>query len=122
NIVLRGASQRSNNWTRHRGSYRLNRGKITVGGDGESRLDHIYPKAVELTRQAGLFLHIHAAARRLLAIAQSRVENRNSIALHHKLPWIIIFILGQSPLKEKLIVLSNIVNSSNIIRFPNVTT
>src|SRR5262249_41865348 len=90
NIVLRGASQRSNNWRRHRGSYRLNRGKITVRGDWESRLDHIYPKAVELTRQAGLFLHIHAAARRLLAIAQSRVENRNSIALHHKLPSIII--------------------------------
>src|SRR5215472_18559549 len=89
-VMFCGASQRRNNWTRYRGSHRLNRGEIAVRCDRKSRLNNIHAQAVELTRQAGLLLHFHTAARRLLAIAQSCVENRDSIAVHHRLPSIIL--------------------------------
>src|SRR5215467_6189637 len=118
-VMFRGTRQRRNNWTRHGSSHGLNRGEIAVGCDRKSRLNNIYPQAVELTRQADLFLHIHTAARRLLAVAQSRIKNRNSIAVHHKLPLTILPILGQYALKEKLIVLSNILRTSNTIKFYN---
>ena len=48
---------------------------------GKTRLDHIHAQTVELVSQAQLFLLVHAAARRLLAIAKRGVENRDAGSL-----------------------------------------
>ena len=55
----------------------LHRGEIAVRSDGKPSLDYVHAEAVKLVRQAQLFLHVHAAAGGLFAIAQSRVENRD---------------------------------------------
>ena len=49
--------------------------EVAIGGDRESGLDHVHAKAVELMRQAQLFLIIHAATGRLFTVAESGVEN-----------------------------------------------
>ncbi len=51
------------------------RGEVAVGGDGEARLDDVDAERLELGGDAQLLLEVHRAARRLLAVAQGRVEN-----------------------------------------------
>ena len=79
------SSDCGDSWTRDRGGNGLHRGKVTIGGDWEACLDYIHTEAVELSSQPDLFLHIHAATRRLLAVAQGRIKNRNSGAFHIRL-------------------------------------
>ena len=50
---------------------------------GEPGLDYIHAQPVELMRQPQLFLLVHAASRRLLAIAKGRVEDRDSLCIHN---------------------------------------
>src|SRR5437660_4854257 len=50
--------------------------KVAVGRDGKSGLDDIHAQTVKLPRHADFFVRSHAAARRLLPIAQSSVEYR----------------------------------------------
>src|SRR5579864_9314932 len=66
----------------------LDRLKIPVGRDRKPSFDHIHSQAVELQSQPHLFLLVHAATRRLLAVAKSRVENRyaRSFWIHWLLP------------------------------------
>ncbi len=60
----------------------LHRGKVAFRGDGEAGLDDVHAQPVELVRQAQLFLHVHAAPGRLLAVAQGRVEYRDPCSFH----------------------------------------
>jgi hypothetical protein len=60
----------------------LHRVEVAIGGDGEPGLDHVHAKAVELLGQAQLFLHIHAAARRLLAVTKRGVEDGDARPIH----------------------------------------
>ena len=77
-ILRAGAGKARDNRTPHRRGNRLHRREIAFGRDGESRLDHIDAQPVEVMRHAQLLRHIHAATRRLLAVAQRSVENRDA--------------------------------------------
>src|ERR1700756_1810599 len=77
-----GAGQTGNYGTgkgRSDGLYCL---KISIRGDGESGFDGIHAQAVEMAGEAQLFLHIHAATGRLLAVSQSGVEHLYSSSFH----------------------------------------
>ena len=54
------------------GAHRL---EVAVRGDREAGLDDVHAKAIELLRQPQLLGRGHAEARRLLAVAQRRVEH-----------------------------------------------
>ena len=56
----------------------LNGGEITFRGDGKPGFDHVYAEAIELMGQAQFFLHVHAATRRLLAVAKCGIEYRDA--------------------------------------------
>src|SRR3989454_7577975 len=79
-LDIRGASTREarNDRPANRSGDRLHSREITARGDGKPCLDHIHAQTVELVRQTQLFLHVHTAARRLLAIAQGGVEYRDA--------------------------------------------
>src|SRR5580704_9009357 len=62
---------------------RPHRLEVALRGDGKAGFNNVYPEAVELMRQPKLFLLIHAAAGRLLAISKGRVENGNSRFVHN---------------------------------------
>ncbi len=62
---------------------RLYRFEVAVGGDGEAGFDHVHAESVELMRHAQLLVDVHAAARRLLAVPQGRVEHRDPYSLHN---------------------------------------
>src|SRR5712692_8713974 len=81
--------------------------EISVRGDGETRLDDIHAQTVELARQTQLLLHVHAATRRLLAIAQSSVEYRDTRSFHAQAPppGIGASMLRRQGNKAKLIIL-----------------
>src|SRR5438477_5112764 len=63
---------------------RFDRREIAIRRDRKARLDNIDAQALELSRQAKLFLEIHRAARRLLAIPQSRVEDFYAFLFHRR--------------------------------------
>ncbi len=68
------------------GGNRLHRGKVAFRGDGKAGFDDVHAQAVELVRQPQLLLHVHAASRRLLAIAQGSVEYRDPCSFHAEIP------------------------------------
>ena len=53
----------------------LNGGKIIRGGGREPSFDHVHVQQLELLRKQELLLRRHREARRLLPIAQCRVED-----------------------------------------------
>ena len=55
--------------------------EIAVRRDGETGLDDIDAELVQHLGDAQLFLQVHGRARRLLAVAQSRVENDDSVVV-----------------------------------------
>ena len=62
---------------------RLDRFKIAIARDRKTRLDHIDAELLELSRKRQLLLKVHAAARGLLAITQSRIED-SDLRLAHR--------------------------------------
>src|ERR1700693_3585369 len=82
NVAGTGTSQASDDGTPQRCGDTLHGFEVAVGGDGESGLDHVHAEAVELLGQAQLFLHIHAAARRLLAVTKRGVEDGDARPIH----------------------------------------
>ena len=82
NVVFCGARKGGNNGTRHRRRHGLDRSEISIRGNGETSLDDIDSKSVQLASQANLFLHVHAATWGLLTIAQCGVKNRDSRLFH----------------------------------------
>src|SRR2546421_3180242 len=75
-VLRRAAGQcgyhRSSNFARHD----LHGVKVTIGGNGKTRLDDIHSQVVKLACHADFFVRGHAATRRLLPITQSSVEYR----------------------------------------------
>src|SRR5260370_25782869 len=77
-IRAAGAAQACNDGAANDCGDGLHGGEIAIGGDGESGFDHVDAEAVELVREAQLFLMVHAATGRLLSVAQGGVENGNA--------------------------------------------
>jgi hypothetical protein len=61
---------------------RAHRLEIAIAGDREARLDHVHPQPLELASERELLLEVHAAARRLLAVAQRRIEDADQLPAH----------------------------------------
>ncbi len=58
--------------------------EITVRGDGKARFENIHSEERERSRHRELSVEVHAAARRLLAVSQRRIENHHSIRGFHQ--------------------------------------
>ena|SRR5436305_1553311 len=86
-IVSGCAGQGSDDRARHSGSYSLHSAEVTIRRDRETRFNNVNSQLVQLARQTDLFLHIHAAAGRLLTVAQSGIEDRYPRAIHSKLHY-----------------------------------
>src|SRR5580692_7171939 len=78
NVPGTGTGESSDNWTPHRSSNDSHGGEITFRSDGEPSLDDIDAQPVELMRHTQFLGYVHAATRRLFAVAQGRVENRDA--------------------------------------------
>jgi len=62
-------------------------GEVAIGGDGKPGFDHVDAEAVELVREAQLFLMVHAATGGLLSIAERGVENDDAkLVRSHEYP------------------------------------
>src|SRR6266581_4689571 len=72
NVMTRSPRQSRDNRTRDRSCDGLHRCEVSIRSDREASLDHVNAKLVQLPPQANLLLYVHAAAWRLLSIAQSR--------------------------------------------------
>jgi hypothetical protein len=75
NILVVGASQRADRGVFHHLGDRADRLEIAVGACRKAGFDHIDLQALELTRNADLFLAGHGGARRLFAVTQGGIEN-----------------------------------------------
>src|SRR5208282_4756698 len=85
-IAATSASQARDDGAPHGSGDALHRFEVSIGGDGEPGLDHVHAEALELLGQAQLLLHIHAAARRLLAVTKRGVEDGNTRPIHEFRP------------------------------------
>ena len=86
---------------------RLHGFEVAIGGDRESGFDHVHAEAVELLGQVQLFLHIHAAARRLLAVTKRGVEDGDARPIHGFRPprnLITLLLYRRIGAKEKVII------------------
>src|SRR3954453_2931243 len=61
---------------------RLHRGEVAFANDGESCFDDVHPQSRKLPRNLQLLPQVHGSARALLAIAERRVEDTDSIIFH----------------------------------------
>ena len=68
------ARQSGDTWSANFGRHGLHGFEVPLRGYGESGLDHVYAKALELTSHAQLLVLAHAVAWGLFAIAQRGVE------------------------------------------------
>ena len=57
----------------------LHRLEVALARDREAGLDHVDAEPLELARDRELLVEVHAAARRLLAVAQRRVEDPDAV-------------------------------------------
>src|SRR5256885_1232162 len=73
-IFVVSACQRGDGGTANLRRNSLNRIKVALRGDGETGFQNIHAQAVKLTCHLQLILHTHAAAGRLLAVAERRVK------------------------------------------------
>ena len=58
--------------------------KVAVAGDGEPRLQDVHAEHGELLGHTPLLFVVHGAARRLLAVAQSGVEEDDLVVRSHQ--------------------------------------
>ncbi len=73
-----GARQAGDDRAFHRPGDLLHRLEVAGRGDREARLDHVHAQARELLRDLELLLRVERDPRRLLAVAQRRVEDQYS--------------------------------------------
>src|SRR5271169_2852730 len=85
-VASASTSQTGDNRTPHRCRDALHGCEVAIRGDRESGFDHVHAEAVQLLGQAQLLLHIHAAARRLLAVTKRGVEDGNTRPIHEFRP------------------------------------
>jgi len=79
NVFTLGARQRSNPRLADGLRNRRDSGKVTLRGHGKAGLDDVHAQILQGVRHGELFLRGHAAARRLLTIAQRGIEKYNLI-------------------------------------------
>jgi hypothetical protein len=80
----------------------VHRFKVTLASDGKAGFDHVDFEPRQLPRHLQLFAKVHRRARALLAIAQGRVENYDSITFHKTSAVGLIFqIRATKPRKTK---------------------
>src|SRR5436190_20751382 len=103
--MLCGACQGRDNGPWGRRGNRLDRGKVAVRGDGEAGLDHVHAESIQLQGQTHFLLRIHAAARRLLAVPQSSIENSDSGVIHGTPPPVSLTMLRVFTIQAKVIIL-----------------
>ncbi len=77
-----GARQTGNLRAAHLGGNQLHGIKVALGGDGKASLQHINAQSLQLPGHAQLFRRVHAAARRLLSIAQRRIKKLDAFLAH----------------------------------------
>ena len=65
----------------------LDGGEIALRGDRETGLDDVHAHFFELAGDPQFLVRVHARPRRLLAVPERRVENKNPLScfLHHSL-------------------------------------
>src|SRR5438045_4143796 len=85
NVMTRSPRQYRDNRTRHRRRNGLHRREVPIRSDRETGLDNVNSQLIELPPQPDFLMHVHAAARRLLAVAERRIKNSNSLAFHSAL-------------------------------------
>ena len=78
-VFLLGAGQRSDRGLRTRLGDRRDRREVAFRSHGEAGLDDVHAQVLKRVRHGQLFLGGHAAAGRLLAVAQRGVEKYNVI-------------------------------------------
>ena len=74
-VVPGRARQGGDHRSPHFAGHGVHRPEVVLGGDRETRLDDVHPQRIELPGHPELLFQIHAAAGRLLAVAQRRVED-----------------------------------------------
>ena len=75
-VRARPATRRLAQLARHR-AHGL---EVALARDREARLDHVDAEPLELARERELLVQVHAAARRLLAVAQRGVEDAEQLS------------------------------------------
>src|SRR3546814_9891217 len=73
-----GAGEASHAGRLHLGRHRLHGLEVAFGGDREAGLDDVDAHLLEDLGDLQLFLEVHGAARRLLAVAQRGVEDQHA--------------------------------------------
>src|SRR5258706_148602 len=85
-VHLQGAAKSGHGNLATLGRDCLDRGKVAFRGNRESGFDDIDSERLEFLRQVHLLLEVHGTARRLLAVAQRRVEDSYPLPCHHTPP------------------------------------
>src|SRR5271155_4952353 len=80
-IELRSACQSTDDGAFDLARDRLDGLEVAGRGDRKASLDHVYVEARELMGDLQLFLPVQRDPRRLLAVAQRRVEDQDAICL-----------------------------------------
>src|ERR1700751_453008 len=113
-IRCAGASERGDGWAADGLDHRLDCGKVPLGSDGESCFDHIHAQPVQLLRKAELFLHIHAATRRLFTVPKRRIEYCDPRSFHARtFPKPVASMVKRKRPEAKLIIISNSIRITN---------
>jgi hypothetical protein len=76
-VLVHAAGQGGDAGTVNLGGDTLHGFEISLGGDGETGFDDVHSEAFKLMGDDELFVGVHAAAGRLLAIAQSGVKDED---------------------------------------------
>ncbi len=82
NVLAGGARQPRDRGPAHPAGHRLHRAEVAVGRDGKTRLDHVHPEGLQVTRHQDLLFQAHAAAGRLLAVAERGIKDGDACLLH----------------------------------------
>ena len=85
-VLLLGARKAGNLRPTHLAGNQLNGCKVALGGNGKASLHHINAQRFQLPGHAQFFRGVHAASRRLLAVAQRRVEKLDAFLTHAMFP------------------------------------
>ena len=80
-VVAIAAREAADDRSLHLARHRVHALPVAARGGGEARFDNVDPKVRKRARHPQLLGLRHAAARRLLAVAQRRVEDHDSFAI-----------------------------------------
>ena len=83
-VAGHGAAHRADDRLAHRLGHGLHRLKVALAAGGKARLYYLHAQPLELARYLHLFDNVQIDARRLLPIAQRRIEEHHSV--RHNLP------------------------------------